>query len=77
MFDLQKQSNFHRMKLRNVEREVEPFFSTLLVLISSFMSVILFGAGSIFGGIVFLIPLVVSALVFWDEILTPSPDDAA
>ena len=76
MFDLQKKSNFQRMKLRNVDREVEPFFSTLLVVISCFMSVILFGAGSPFGGVLFLLPLAVSALVYWDDVLTPSQDDA-
>ena len=76
MFDLQKKSNFQRMKMRNVDREVEPFFSTMLVLISCFMSLMLFGAGSFFGGIVFLLPLVVSALVYWDDVLTPSEDDA-
>lgn len=76
MFDLQKQSNFYRMRLRNVDREVEPFFSALLVAMSCFMSVLLFGAGSIFGGIVFLFPLVVSAVVYWDEIFMPSGDDA-
>ena len=48
MFDLQKKSNFYRMRLRNVDREVEPFFSGLLVVLSCFMSVLLFGAGSFF-----------------------------
>lgn len=76
MFDLQKKSNFYRMRLRNVEREVEPFFSTLLVMVSAFMSVILFGAGSIFGGIVFLFPPALAALIYWDELLAPSEDDA-
>jgi hypothetical protein len=66
MFDLQKTSNFYRLRLRNVEREVEPFFSTLLVMVSVFMSVILFGAGSLFGGILFLLPLIVAALIYWD-----------
>ena len=76
MFDLQKKNNFHRMKLRNIDREVEPFFSTLLLVISCFMSVILFGAGSLIGGVLFLLPLAVSALVYWDDVLTPSQDDA-
>ncbi len=77
MFDLQKKSHFYRMQLRNVDRQVEPFFSSVLVCVSTFMSVLLFGAGSIFGGIVFLIPLIAAALVYWDEVLTPSHDDAA
>jgi len=76
MFDLQKKSNFHRMRLRNVDREVEPFFSTLLVIMSCFMSVLLFGAGSFFGGIVFLLPLAVMAFLYWDEVLAPLDDDA-
>lgn len=74
MFDLQKKSNFHRMRLRNVEREVEPFFSAVLVLLSSFMSVLLFGAGSVLGGIVFLLPLAVSGFIYWDEFLAPGDD---
>lgn len=76
MFDLQKKSNFYRMRLRNVDREVEPFFSALLVILSCFMSVLLFGAGSFFGGILFLLPLIVSALIHWDDILAPAEDDA-
>jgi len=76
MFDLQKKSNFYRMRLRNVDREVEPFFSILLVILSCFMSVLLFGAGSLFGGILFLLPLVVSALIYWDDVLAPTEDDA-
>ena len=76
MFDLQKKSNFYRMRLRNVDREVEPFFSALLVIVSCFMSVLLFGAGSLIGGILFLLPLLVSALIYWDDILAPAEDDA-
>jgi hypothetical protein len=76
MFDLQKKSNFYRMRLRNVDREVEPFFSALLVILSCFMSVLLFGAGSFFGGILFLLPLMVSALIYWDDVLAPTEDDA-
>jgi hypothetical protein len=76
MFDLQKKDKFNRLRLRNVEREVEPFFSALLVIVSSFMSVLLFGAGSFFGGVVFLFPLLVSAFIYWDDILAPTGDDA-
>ena len=76
MFDLQKKSNFYRMRLRNVDREVEPFFSALLVILSCFMSVLLFGAGSFFGGILFLLPLMVLALLYWDDVLAPTEDDA-
>ena len=75
MFDLQKKSNFYRMRLRNVDREVEPFFSALLVILSCFMSVLLFGAGSIFGGVIFLLPLIVSLFIYWDDLI-PSQDDA-
>lgn len=75
MFDLQKKSNFYRMRLRNVDREVEPFFSALLVILSCFMSVLLFGAGSFFGGVLFLLPLLVSLFIYWDELI-PSRDDA-
>lgn len=76
MFDLQKKSNFYRMRLRNVDREVEPFFSALLVILSCFMSVLLFGAGSFFGGILFLLPLAITAFIYWDDVLAPSRDDA-
>lgn len=76
MFDLQKKNNFYRMRLRNVDREVEPFFSAFLVILSCFMSVLMFGAGSFFGGILFLLPLMVSAFIYWDDILAPAEDDA-
>ena len=76
MFDLQKKNSFHRLRMRNVDREVEPIFSALLVILSSFMSVLLFGAGSLLGGALFLLPLVVSALNYWDDILAPAEDDA-
>ena len=76
MFDLQKKSNFYRMRLRNVDREVEPFFSGLLVVLSCFMSVLLFGAGSFFGGLLFLLPLAVTAFIYWDDVLALPRDDA-
>ncbi len=76
MFDLQKKSSFYRMKLRNIDREVEPFFSTMLLLVCAFMAVVLLGAGSIFGGLLFLAPLAVAAHVYWDEWRAAREDDA-
>ena len=64
---VQKKNNFYRMRLRNVDREVEPFFSAFLVILSCFMSVLMFGAGSFFGGILFLLPLMVSAFIYWGD----------
>ena len=78
MFDLQKKSNFHRMKLRNIDREVEPFFSTMLLGICAFMAVILVGVGSIVGGLLFLVPIAIAAHVYWDDWRAPAaPKDDA
>jgi hypothetical protein len=76
MFDLQKKSNFYKMRLRNIDREVEPVFSTLLVIACTFMAVILIGAGSIVGGLLFLVPLVVAGHAYWDD-WRAGPDPAA
>jgi hypothetical protein len=76
MFDLQKKSNFDKMRLRNIDRQVEPVFSTLLLVVCAFMAAILIGAGSIFGGILFLIPLAVAAHAYWDA-RRAAPEDEA
>jgi len=77
MFDLQKKSSFYRLKLRNIDREVEPFFSTALLIACAFMAVILIGAGSIFGGILFLAPLAVAVHAYWDEWRAVRDEDRA
>jgi hypothetical protein len=76
MFDLQKKSNFYKMKLRNIDREVEPVFSTLLLVVCAFMAVILIGAGSIFGGLLFLVPLAIAAHAYWDSHRAAPEDEA-
>ena len=67
MFDLQKKAPFLKMKLRNVDREVEPFFSAFLVVACTIMAILLFGAKSWFGGVLFLVPLGVSLFSYWDD----------
>ena len=78
MFDLQKKSSFYRMKLRNIDREVEPVFSTALLVACGFMAVILIGAGSpgsIAGGILFLAPLVIAGHAYWEDWRAASQTD--
>ena len=77
MFDLQKKNAFYRLKLRNIDREVEPVFSTALLIACAFMAVVLIGAGSIFGGILFLAPLVIAAHAYWDDWRSAADEDRA
>lgn len=75
MFDLQKKTHFHRLRFRNIDREIEPFFSILLIGVCGFMSVMLFGAGSFVGGLLFLAPVAVALHAYWEEARQPSEDE--
>ena len=67
MFDLQKKEQADRLGARIIAKQIEPFFSGLLVLGSAFMAIMLFGAGSFLGGLVFLLPVAIAAFAYWDD----------
>jgi hypothetical protein len=67
MFDLQKKEQADRIDARIIAKQIEPFFSGMLVLGSAFMAIMLFGAGSILGGLVFLLPVAIAAFAYWDD----------
>ena len=66
MFELQKKEQADRISARYIAKQVEPFFSGILVLGSAFMAIMLFGAGSILGGLLFLLPVAIAAFAYWD-----------
>ena len=74
MFDLQKKDKAERVGARVIAKQVEPFFSGMLVLGSAFIAVMLFGAGSILGGLVFVFPVAIAAFAYWDD-GKPDPAD--
>jgi hypothetical protein len=67
MFDVQKQEQSNKISARVIAKQVEPFFSGMLVLGSAFMSILLFGTGSYLGGIVFLLPVAIAVFVYWND----------
>ncbi|GEM_PF-1128151 len=67
MFDIQKKEQADRLGARVIAKQIEPFFSGLLVLGSAFMAIMLFGAGSFLGGSVFLLPVAIAAFAYWDD----------
>lgn len=67
MFDLQKKEQADRIGARVIAKQIEPFFSGMLVLGSAFMAIMLFGAGSYLGGLVFLLPVAIAAFAYWDD----------
>ncbi|MDE0537944.1 MAG: hypothetical protein OXH94_04360 [Rhodospirillales bacterium] len=67
MFEVQKRGMRRRAEIRAIPKTAEPFFSALLVAVSLLMSVMLFGAGSVFGGLLFGSILIPVAFVFWPD----------
>jgi hypothetical protein len=67
MFDIQKKEQEDRLESRVIAKQIEPFFSGILVLGSAFMAIMLFGAGSFLGGLVFLLPVAIAAFAYWDD----------
>ncbi|NQV56781.1 MAG: hypothetical protein HQ503_13055 [Rhodospirillales bacterium] len=72
MFDVLKREKAEQANRRIIAKQVEPFFSSLLVLACAFMSVLLFGSGAILGGAAFLAPVIIAAFVYWDDGRAPS-----
>ncbi len=68
MFDVQKRQMRERSTSRVLPKATEPFFGALLVVVCLFMAVLLFGAGSILGGLAFSLILIPTAFIVWDEI---------
>jgi len=73
MFDLQKKEQADRLGARIIAKQIEPFFSGLLVLGSAFMAIMLFGAVIFLGCLVFLLPVAIAAFAYWDD-GKPAPD---
>lgn len=71
MFEVQKDQLRRRTGGRFMPRAIEPFFSAFLVVASLFMAVMLFGAGSWIGGIIFSLVLIPSGVVLYDEFFGP------
>ena len=67
MFDLQKKEQSERLGVRVIAKQIEPFFSGILVLGSAFIAIMLFGTGSFFGGLVFLLPVAIAAFAYWED----------
>ena len=67
MFDLQKKEKTDRVGARIIAKQIEPFFSGMLVLGSAFIAIMLFGAGSVLGGLIFLFPVAIAAFAYWDN----------
>ncbi|MEE2760424.1 MAG: hypothetical protein VYE18_03160 [Pseudomonadota bacterium] len=67
MFDLQKKEKAARVGTRVIAKQIEPFFSGMLVLGSAFMAIMLFGTGSILGGLIFLFPVAIAAFAYWED----------
>ena len=75
MFEVEKNQLRRRAGSRFMPKAVEPFFSAFLVMASLFMAVMLFGAGSWIGGVLFSLVLIPTGVVLYDEFFgSPDPE---